>query len=220
MIKNFKICISLGNIDKSDISSILAKVDMAEVRIDLLELSEKDIKEIFSQHAGLIATCREGDYNNETRAKLLKTAIKAGAAFIDIEIDADQEWQEEMKNIANEHNCKIIYSYHNFSETPPADKLKSIINSMNKEGADVLKIATQTNTSYDNSILLSLYSCSNNLLTIGMGEKGLITRIAAPFLGAPFTFASYSTKQTAPGQIEYSKMKNILNSLLNTKSNA
>ena len=44
-----------------------------------------------------------------------------------------------------------------------------------------------------------------------MGNKGRITRIAAPLLGSPFTFASLSKgKETAEGQIE----KDILEQMM------
>ncbi len=45
------------------------------------------------------------------------------------------------------------------------------------------------------------------MVIIGMGEKGVITRVAAPMLGAEFTFASAETgKETAPGQISKERL--------------
>ena len=44
-----------------------------------------------------------------------------------------------------------------------------------------------------------------------MGSKGRITRIAAPLLGSPFTFASISKgKETAEGQIEKDTLERIV----------
>lgn len=44
-----------------------------------------------------------------------------------------------------------------------------------------------------------------------MGAKGRVTRVAAPLLGSPFTFASLSDeKKTAEGQIEKDKLEQIL----------
>jgi 3-dehydroquinate dehydratase-1 len=44
-----------------------------------------------------------------------------------------------------------------------------------------------------------------------MGDAGKITRIAAPLLGAPFTYASAEdTKKTAPGQIKADKIDAII----------
>jgi 3-dehydroquinate dehydratase len=49
------------------------------------------------------------------------------------------------------------------------------------------------------------------MVPIGMGEQGVITRIAAPLLGAEFTFAAPEGKPgTAPGQISKEKLHSIL----------
>jgi 3-dehydroquinate dehydratase-1 len=44
-----------------------------------------------------------------------------------------------------------------------------------------------------------------------MGEKGRVTRILAPLLGSPFTYASYEAgKETAPGQIEDKRLEEMI----------
>ena len=44
-----------------------------------------------------------------------------------------------------------------------------------------------------------------------MGNKGRITRVAAPLLGSPFTFASLSKgKETAEGQIEKDTLEQMM----------
>ncbi len=49
------------------------------------------------------------------------------------------------------------------------------------------------------------------MVIIGMGEKGVISRIAAPMLGAEFTFAAPEAgKETAPGQISKDKLLSII----------
>jgi 3-dehydroquinate dehydratase len=50
-----------------------------------------------------------------------------------------------------------------------------------------------------------------------MGEEGKITRAAAPFLGAEFTFAALDeSRATAPGQLSLEAMEKI-RELLETK---
>jgi 3-dehydroquinate dehydratase len=45
-----------------------------------------------------------------------------------------------------------------------------------------------------------------------MGQIGTITRVAAPLLGAEFTYASLEPKlATAPGQLAVDEMKDIYN---------
>ena len=216
MRDNFKICTSLGNIETSEVLGILNNVEMAELRLDLLKLSNKDIEAIFSNHLCLIATCRRGAYDDAYRGKLLENAAKAGAAYIDIDIEdnGSNGWEEKMTDIAHKNNCKVIYSYHCYTHTPTLNELKQLANSMISVGADIVKIVTKTSGHQDNSNLLSLYSHYDNLVAIGMGCQGAITRIAAPFLGAPFTFVSYDNNITTPEQIDYMEMKDILEWLI------
>ena len=57
------ICVSLAEKDPNVCLEILEKVEMAEIRIDLAELSDEDIMKIFSARKKLIATCRPGKYS-------------------------------------------------------------------------------------------------------------------------------------------------------------
>jgi 3-dehydroquinate dehydratase-1 len=58
---------------------------------------------------------------------------------------------------------------------------------------------------------MSLYNSDKTIIALGMGNLGKITRIAAPFLGAPFTYA-YPTgrKRTAEGQFSIDKLEDIM----------
>ena len=48
-----------------------------------------------------------------------------------------------------------------------------------------------------------------------MGKPGKITRIAAPFLGAPFTYAAWNEKlATAPGQLTVDELMDIYDVLI------
>ena len=87
--------------------------------------------------------------------------------------------------------------------------------SSSETGADIIKIATSAMNYSDNAKLLSLYNIKESsqlvpVIAIGMGEIGKITRIAALFSGAPFTYASFEAgKETAEGQIEKSDLQKI-----------
>jgi 3-dehydroquinate dehydratase-1 len=50
-----------------------------------------------------------------------------------------------------------------------------------------------------------------------MGKDGRITRIAAPLLGAPFTYASLdNTRETASGQLDSRTLKQIIDMIRNS----
>jgi 3-dehydroquinate dehydratase-1 len=205
------ICVSLAEKDPNVCLEILEKVEMAEIRIDLAELSDEDIMKIFSARKKLIATCRPGKYTLQERVHKLKLAIESGATFLDIEYEADDDFRNDMIEYAHVRQCDVILSYHNYEMTPELDELEKIMNKSFELGADIAKIATMIRVNRDNSKILSLYKAPGRLIAIGMGELGKISRIVAPFLGAEFTYASLTEDNaTAPGQISYKKLNKYI----------
>ena len=215
------ICISVAASKPEEIIKILKETNLAEIRLDISELSDNDIKIIFSQNdTSLIATCRAGKYTDSERMTILKKAITAGADYVDIEIETDKSYKKEIIIHARQAGCKVLISYHNYEITPDRDELIKIVNECYAYGADIAKIACMVNSKEDAARLISLYDPEENsikpksLISIGMGEMGKITRVITPILGSPFTFASHSIgKEMASGQIEYKTLKNILNLL-------
>ena len=205
------ICVALQESNVAKCLQILKSVEMAEIRIDLAKLSEADVAQIFAQSpVQLIATCRPDNYTDEQRLALLKTAITSGAAFVDIEIESKPAFTKELVAYAQQHGTKVIISYHNFEQTPSALELAAIVQSCYDCGADVAKIATMINNVQDNARLLALYDTEKKVVILGMGQLGKITRVMAPFLGSPFTFAALNdASTTAPGQITVDRLKEI-----------
>jgi 3-dehydroquinate dehydratase I len=205
------ICVSLAEKDPGVCLEILEKVEMAEIRIDLAELSDEHIMKIFSARKKLIATCRPGKYSQSERIHKLRLAIESGATFVDIEYEADDDFRNSMIDYAHVRQCDVIISYHNYEMTPELDELEKIMNKCFEFGADIAKIATMVKVNRDNSKILSLYKAPGRLVAIGMGEQGKISRIVAPFLGAEFTYASLTDDNaTAPGQISYHKLNQYI----------
>lgn len=205
------ICVAIQEKNVDTCLQILEKLELAEIRIDLCKFSQEQVHKVFSQSkAKLIATCRPDNITIDTQTALLKTAIAAGAAMIDIEIESAAEYKTEMIAYARNYSCQVIISYHNYINTPSKDELNTIIADCFTSGADIAKIAAQANTIQDSARLLSLYETDKQILILGMGQLGKITRIGAPLLGAPFTFASLDTASaTAPGQIDIATLKDI-----------
>jgi len=187
---------------------------MAEIRLDLCGFNIDQIEQVFSSHPNLIATLRPGSYAENDQKERLRKAISAGAGLVDIEYESSDEYREAISSYARDHHCRVIISYHNYNETPDLNDLREIIRNCREYDADIIKIATTIETKADIIRVLSLYYSNDSIVAIGMGDKGKITRILAPFLGAPFTFASPDEGgSTAPGQITYSKLKSIIEAL-------
>lgn len=205
------ICTSLADKNPDTCIRSIEKVDMAEIRLDLTEFDEAAIGKVFSRGKKLIATCRPSTFTEDERQKKLATAIASGATYVDIEFESTVEYRNRLIEIAHDHQCEVIISYHNFKETPELAVLESILYRCYEMGADIAKIATMVNFNRDNSKILSLYKAPGRLVAIGMGDLGKISRIVAPFLGAEFTFASLNENEsTAPGQISYQKLSQFI----------
>ena len=205
-----KICVSLGGIPFAECMQLASKWPLVEIRLDLLRLDPEKIDLLAMQCRQWIATCRPGNLSERERTVLLSAAIRSGATYVDIEYEAEPSYRQLLVDLAAQYRCKVIISYHNFDATPDMDTLNRIIRHSTIMGADCVKIAVTANSSVDCARVMSLYSEHDHIVAFAMGETGKITRIAAPFLGAGFTFASADeTHLTAPGQLTVSQMEKI-----------
>ncbi len=210
------ICVSIAESDFETCVNRIKEEQLAEVRLDAGVFTTEQVKIIFSQPIPLIATCRDVPFLHEKRLAILQQAITSGASYVDIEIESEPAYREALVKTARENNCTIIISYHNFKETPSAEELSDIVLQAKKFNADIVKIACMVNAAEDNYTLLQLYPTELLLVAIGMGDKGMISRVMAPVLGAPFTFASPDKGiPTAPGQISKTAMKNLIQHIKN-----
>jgi len=208
------ICVSVAEVTFEKCLYALKGIDFAEIRIDKMAVEVEDVKKIFNQHPKLIATCRPGRVDDKKRKELLLVAIEAGAAFVDVEVESDDEYKNTIVEKARSAGCLVIISYHNFEKTPQRVELEHILNWCFDSGADIAKIACRVNSEKDNARLLGLLNETRSLVVAGIGDKGKISRVVAPLLGSPFTYASLiAGKETAEGQIDKETLKRIFQTL-------
>jgi len=207
---NRKICVSLGGMPLHECLQLASLYPLVEIRLDRLKIKPENIEILAMQCRQWVATCRPYSLTQRERTVLLAASIRAGAAYIDIEYDAEPDYRQTLIDLAKRHRCKVIISYHNFESTPDIDTLNQIIQHSTNMGADRVKIAVTAKSPNDCAKIMSLYSLHDNLLAFAIGETGRITRIAAPLLGADFTYASADeAHKTAPGQLTASEMEVI-----------
>ena len=205
------ICVSLSNIAFKECLALAKEESFVEFRFDLLDFTPDQVQQVVNVSQRSIATYRPDAKDPDRRMQTMITALKAGASYVDIELEEESYYRKELISAARTYGRDVIISYHNYDHTPDASRLKKIVASCKKSGADVVKIACQVISEKDNRSLMGLYPESDRMVVIGMGKKGLITRIAAPFVGAEFTFASPGRGQeTAPGQITRKELMNII----------
>ena len=208
------LCRSIAQKGFDNIRHLAEGAEMVEIRIEESELTPDEVRQLFGTHPNMLATCRPVGLSQSEQKALLQAAIEGGAAWVDVEIEADDDYRREIIATARRHNCRVIVSYHNYDETPQFLELQQIADIAHSMGADVVKLACMCHTKADVLNLLNLYDSDYQLLAIGMGSVGAVTRIAAITMGAPFTFVANETAgATAPGQIDEAimlKMKKMI----------
>lgn len=212
------ICTSIQNKTLSEITSVLSNpdVEMAEIRLDLCPaLSAHDIETLFSKaRIPLLATCRIAPDITESEAThKLESAIKSGAAFADVEIEASAEMATHISKVCKDNHCRFIRSVHFFNGTPSVDVLQEYVLKCKRGYADIIKIVTYADSAYDVKTVQKLYtpSLTGTLIAFCMGEVGKQSRMDALRYGAPFTYAALSEKEaTAAGQWIASNMYSAL----------
>lgn len=184
---------------------------MVELRLDLMELSNEQVKQLLQQCVEAVVTFREGKYTEVERQQALMAAISNGASYVDVEVEADETYRNTIVQHAQQNGCKVIISYHNFDSTPDTATLRGIIQQCRAMGADIVKLITTAKSAADCSRVLSLYEDEHDLVTFAMGEEGKISRLACLFLGAPFTYASAAKgSEAAPGQLAAKDMEQAI----------
>ena len=203
------ICVSVTSV-KGLNEALQSEAGLIELRLDLIREHPSKLFPLITGPLKSIVTCRPGPYSDSERFRLLKSGMELGADYVDIEIDTAGEDLEALLKIAKETGTNVILSYHDFKRTSDREELESIMIACYEKGGDIAKIATRVNASEDIRNLLSLYDLPGKKVILGMGDKGRITRVLAPYLGAEFTFASVGgSDKAAPGQLSLKQLNEL-----------
>jgi 3-dehydroquinate dehydratase-1 len=202
----------------------VAGLDIAEIRIDRFGSTDtKHVVErvkLFSQFP-TIATIRANEEGGEwkgteTERQSLLAAVIPHVDGVDIELSAI-ETLAKIGPLAKELDKLLIASFHNFETTPELVVLRNIVSEAESAGADIVKIATQITGDGSQDIRglteLLVTHPRKNLIVIGMGNMGAITRVLFPRLGSLVTFAFGEEVPSAPGQLPYKVMADLLRQL-------
>lgn len=206
------ICVSIQGRNLAGIRQALAEgLEMAEIRLDRCPLSLEDIETLFSEtDIPLVATCRAAECGGEQEAgKRLEAAIRSGARYVDLEIEASAALAEKIGSIAEEAGARYIRSFHDFGGTPAASELKAVMERCFDEGADLAKIVTTATDDACCDRVMELYEAATpgSLLAFCMGEAGRATRLACLVKGAPYTYCALTEEEAAaPGQWAWKDM--------------
>ncbi|KAI7756574.1 hypothetical protein M8C21_009884 [Ambrosia artemisiifolia] len=184
--------------------------DVVEIRFDSLKGSgtHEDIKTLVeSCPVPMVFTYRpkwEGgwyDGDEPSRLEAIRVAMELGAHHIDVELKAVDEFKELTRG-DKPTKCKLIVSSHNYQSTPSLEDLKSLVARIQSTGADIVKIATMAEDITDVARIFQVTAqCQVPIISMAMGERGLISRLLSPKYGGYLTFATLGRgKESAPGQ--------------------
>lgn len=181
---------------------------LVELRVDWLARDPDVPRLLKDRPTPAIVTCRRAQDggkwrgSEEERQRLIRTAIVSGVDYIDLEDDI-------AKSIPRYGKTKRIISHHNFKETP--DHVEEIWANMAELKPDIIKIVTQANSPVDCMRVLKLVQDAEiPTVAFCMGEFGVWSRVVCAKLGAPFTYAAFSSdREVAPGLLSFQEMKDV-----------
>ena len=209
-----------------------AHTEMIEWRVDAFENVESPnaIREILNEmkhiikESILVYTFRS---KNQGGCKALSAAdiydIHQVAAesdvvdFIDVEYFEAKNPQKEIAML-RERGAYVIASHHDFEQTPDTEVIRMLLEQIRESGADVVKLAVMPQNMWD---VLHLLEETNRfhenhpdypLITMSMGAKGGISRVAGEFFGSCVTFGA-GGQASAPGQLPVKQLEEILHIL-------
>lgn len=218
------ICTTIQNKTASQILEILQKTEMAEIRLDRCSLTDDEIDTCFESDVPLVATCRVSEIMaadpslSEIKASSicenrLCRAVKAGARYVDVEIEAPKYMSKRVRACAGEYGSVFIKSYHDFNGTDSYEALKALVEKCMHIGADIVKIVTTAKNPEDADRVLRLYDefAPGRLIAFSMGDAGRESRLQCLAKGSPYTYSALTEDDAAaPGQWSADEMASAL----------
>ncbi len=230
-----KICVPIVGKTREEILLAAKEIlsvpaDMVEWRVDcyesVLEMHKvvalsKELREILLDMPILFTfrTKAEGgeqELNTRAYAMLIKMILASGSVdLVDVEVFTAKEEVLTIVQSAQKYGVKVVGSHHDFAKTPAKEEIISRLCYMQDLGVDIAKIAVMPQCNQD---VLTLLSATEEMqqqyaripiVTISMGAKGTISRIAGETFGSSITFGALR-KTSAPGQMRVDELKKIL----------
>lgn len=136
------------------------------------------------------------------------------ADLIDVEVIDERRAQREIRQI-QKMGARVIGSHHDFHQTPERGIIRMIMEQIMTGGADVVKLALMPKNTQDVLNLLEETNIFHEqypdmpLITMSMGQLGVMTRLAGECFGSCVTFGSGEV-ESAPGQIPFAELSQVL----------
>ncbi len=212
---------------KQEIALLETGIDMVEWRMDCFYAESaqdwiqalKKLRPLMKDYV-LLATWRSekegGSQNCAFYEELLKAVIQSGLVdMIDIELFQSENCVKDLTTYAHGHHVAVVISNHAMTNTPDNEAMMIRLQAMRRMGADIVKLAVMPNTVQDVWRLLETSTSFHEqakdcyLVTMAMGEMGVISRICAEMSGSIISFAALK-EASAPGQLPWKQLEQLL----------
>jgi len=137
----------------------------------------------------------------------IAAALDAGIELVDVEYH-----QQLDREVLGRYRQRLILSHHDYERVP--DELETLVEAMLAFRCAHTKLAATPADFAGNQRLLALLrrepGSDSAMTVIGMGERGLYARVAAPFFGSELMFvARTSATNAAPGQLTFEHARQL-----------
>jgi 3-dehydroquinate dehydratase type I len=216
--------------------------DLIELRYDYINDPKlitkkfaKNLMDNITPRIPVIITFRNHNEGGQMKIKeiarfnIFKILVLSQPNYLDIEMSTEKKFLSELIDLANQNDVKLIFSHHNFKETPSYDHIEAQIQEFLKKlklefgfnsgmlEKTILKLIFKANSFRDNLILLKL--CKEfsenkiNIISFCMGNLGIYSRILCVLNGSYLTYGSI-VEETAPGQPKINDIREALSLFL------
>jgi len=219
-----RVCVAVIGSDPNEMAekaeSLVRDNSFLEFRLDYLSkpgLAMPRIKRFLDMHPGtvVVATCRRvasgGKFRGSIASQLdvLNKAAATGCQLVDVELQTAVKCKsEQIQKLRS--RAGLILSFHDFRATK---KLDETLEKMLAYPADFYKVVSTATTLSDNVTVMKFLAREgdrHSVVSMCMGEQGIISRVLGVRAGSAFTFAAAATGQeTAPGQVSAQELRNI-----------
>ena len=219
-----RVCVAVIGNDANEMAekaeALVRDNSFLEFRLDYLPkpgLAIPRIKRFIDSHPGttVIATCRRtasgGKFKGSVASQLdvLAKAAAAGCQLVDVELQtAAKTKPEQLQKLRGK--AALVLSFHDFRATK---KLDETLEKMLAHPADFYKVVSTATTLSDNVTVIKFLAHQgdkHSLVSMCMGEQGIISRVLGVRAGSLFTFASVSAgEKTAPGQVTAQELRSV-----------
>jgi len=187
--------------------------DLVELRLDgIADLGPETVRHLakaVGEHA--IATMRSHGQGGAPRGgragrpSVMKEICGQRFAYVDLELQEDNEGLDSLARVASRHGTKVIVSHH-FAEAVDVHRVLETVEACAARG-DIAKVAVPVND-FDAAIQLvdvarEKTNCFHPVILIGTGTAGMVTRALADAIGEGIQYASWG-RAASPGQFPLS----------------